>query len=437
MISKLPAWTALDAGALPRPSGIPEDAGRVVAILATDDAVEAGWAGACAVALARAWASSRYRVVLADLNLHAPTLHRELGLANGEGLSDILLWGASVRRVAQGVKDGGFYLVSAGTAVADAGSALASPRWAPLCDGFRNAGVTLAVFLPHNAPTRDAVLRQASEVMIVAPETEDLSPLLETTVPPVTAVVGRREASEAEPAPSAASEPVTGAAAEPEKEPGSLPGEQGMSVGEDQPTAGVDLQEAAATEDEATEDEATEHEATEHEVAATGEAAETEDEATEASAVKEATAAARAGAVGKDVPKPLAPVKAPLALTPKAQQESSGESTVEPRSAPQAPPRETVLKDAGTGVARAPRRRRGLLLAFLVLVVVLLGLVGAALLGYRPIPGIPVLSGGGTGPSALRVGAPPVTSVSAITTPVPAVDPHGATLFDRTGRLPA
>jgi hypothetical protein len=414
MISKLPAWTALDAGALPRPSGIPGDAGRVVAILATDDAVEAGWAGACAVALARAWASSRYRVVLADLNLHAPTLHRELGLANGEGLSDILLWGASVRRVAQGVKDGGFYLVSAGTAVADAGSALASPRWAPLCDGFRNAGVTLAVFLPHNAPTRDAVLRQASEVMIVAPETEDLSPLLETTVPPVTAVVGRREASEAEPAPSAASEPVTGAAAEPEKEPGSLPGEQGMSVGEDQPTAGVDLQEAAATEDEAT-----------------------EDEATEASAVKEATAAARAGAVGKDVPKPLAPVKAPLALTPKAQQESSGESTVEPRSAPQAPPRETVLKDAGTGVARAPRRRRGLLLAFLVLVVVLLGLVGAALLGYRPIPGIPVLSGGGTGPSALRVGAPPVTSVSAITTPVPAVDPHGATLFDRTGRLPA
>jgi hypothetical protein len=414
MISKLPAWTALDAGALPRPSGVPGDAGRVVAILATDDAVEAGWAGACAVALARAWASSRYRVVLADLNLHAPTLHRELGLANGEGLTDILLWGASVRRVAQGVKDGGFYLVSAGTAVADAGSALASPRWAPLCDGFRNAGVTLAVFLPHNAPTRDAVLRQASEVMIVAPETEDLSPLMETTAPPVTAVVGRREASEAEPAPSAPSQPVTGAAAEPEAEPESLPGEQEMSVGEDEPTAGVDLQGAAATEDEAT-----------------------EHEATEATPAKGAAGAARAGAVGKDVPKPLAPVEPLLQLAPQKHGASTGEPAVAPKPAPEAPLREKVLNDAGTGVARPSGRRRGLLLAFLVLVVVLLGLVGAALLGYRPIPGIPVLSGGGTAPSALRVGAPPVTSVSEVTTPGPAVAPHGATLFDRTGRLPA
>lgn len=432
MISKQPAWTALDAGALPRPSGVPGDAGRVVAILATDDAVEAGWAGACAVALARAWASSRYRVVLADLNLRAPTLHRELGLANGEGLSDILLWGASVRRVAQGVKDGGFYLVSAGTAVADAGSALDSPRWAPLCDGFRNAGVTLAVFLPHNAPIRDAVLRQASEVMILAPETEDLSPLMEATSRPVTGVVGQREASEAEPVPSSPAEPVAGGAAEPEEEPESLPGKHDVSVGQGEPPSVVDLQEAAATGDEATE----------HEAAATGEEATTQDEAvsdeaTEASAVKEVAAAARADAVGEDVPKPLAPVKAPLALTPQAQKEFPRESAVEPKPAPQAPPRDKVLKDAGTGVARPSGRRRGMLFAFLVLVVVLLGLVAAALLGYRPIPGIPVLSGGGTGPSALRVGAPPTTSVSQVTTHVPAVDPHGATLFDGTGRLPA
>lgn len=430
MISKQPAWTALDAGALPRPSGEPGDAGRVVVILATDEAVEAGWAGACAVALARAWASSRYRVVLADMNLHAPTLHRELGLANREGLSDILLWGASVRRVAQGVKDGGFYLVPAGTAVADAGSALASPRWAPLCDGFRNAGVTLAVFLPHDAPTRDAVLRQASEVMIIAPETEDLSPLMEATSPPVTGVVGRREASEAKPAPSAPAEPVTGAAAEPEEEPESLAGEQGTSVGEVEPPAVVDLQEAAATGDEATDQEA---------AATRDEALSEEDEATGASAVKEA-AGARADAVraaSEDVPKPLAPVKAPLALAPQARQESSRESAVEPKPAPHAPPGAKVLKDAGTGVARPSGRRRGVLFAFLVLVVVLLGLVAAALLGYRPIPGIPVLSGGGTGPSALRVGAPPITSVSEVTTRVPAVDPHGATLFDGTGRLPA
>ena len=431
MISKQPAWTALDAGALPRPSGVPGDAGRVVAILATDGAVASGWASACAVALARAWASSRYRVVLADLSLHAPTLHRELGLANGEGLSDILLWGASVRRVAQGVKDGGFYLVSAGTAVADAGSALDSPRWAPLCDGFRNAGVTLAVFLPHNAPTRDAVLRQASEVMIVAPETEDLSPLMEATSPPVTGVVGKREASEAEPVPSAPPEPVTGNTVEPAEGPESLPGVPGeldASVGEDEPPAVVDLQEGVATEDEATE----------HEAAATeDEALSEEGEATEASAVKEEEAAARADVVGEDAPKPLAPVKAPLALTPQARQESPGESAVEPKPASQEPLREKVLKDTGTGVARASGRRRGMLFAFLVLVVVLLGLLAAALLGYRPIPGIPVLSGSGAGPSALRVGAPTVTSVSEVTTHVPAVDLHGATLFDGTGRLPA
>jgi hypothetical protein len=418
MISKQPAWTALDAGALPVPSGAPGETGRVVAILATDDAVEAGWASACAVALARAWASSRYRVVLADLNLHTPTLHRELGLANREGLSDILLWGASLRRVAQGVKDGGFYLVSAGTAVADAGSALASPRWAPLCDGFRNAGVTLAVFLPQSAPTTDTVLRQASEVMIVAPETEDLSALMEATSPPVTGVVGRRGASGAAPVSSAPSGPVAEAAAEPEEEPARVPEEQEMHFGVDEPAAAAGLQEAEVTEDEAPPTRMA------------------DESVTEARAPTEAGAAARAGTIGDtDVAKPLAPVQPLPALAPPER----GEAPVEPRPALEVPPLERVLEDAGTGVARPSGRRRGLLLALLLLMVILLGLVGAALLGYRPIPGLPVLSeaGAGAGPSARSGEAPSITSVARVPTHVPAVAHHGATLLDLTGHLPA
>jgi hypothetical protein len=442
MISKQPSWTALDAGALPLPSGVPGDAGRVVAILATDGAVAAGWAGACAVALARAWASSRYRVVLADLDLHAPTLHRELGLANGEGLSDILLWGASVRRVARGVKDGGFYLVSAGTAVADVRSALASPRWAPLCDGFRNAGVTLAVFLPHSAPARDAVLRQASEVMIVAPETEDVASLLAATSRPVTGVVGRRGAPEAAPGPSAPAGPATEGTVAPEEERESVAEEQDVGFGDEAPPAMVGLQEAAAAEEPVAEEPATESEVgAEPEVSTEPEAgtgSQTGTEGKTATELRMADAAATPPeATDVDVPKPLAPVAPLLALAPQEHRQFLRGSAVEPKPALEVPPLERVRGDPGTGVARPTGRRRGLFLALLLLAVVLLGLLAAALLGYRPIPGIPVLTGGGAGSSASGMGAPSITSVAEPTTHFPAVVRHGARLPDRTGRLPA
>lgn len=258
MTSNLPAWTALDAGALPLPSGAPGGPGRVVAVLATDGAFDAGWAGTCGVGLARAWASAGHRVVLADLNLSEPTLHQEVDLPNAEGLSDVLLWGASVRRVAQGIGSDGFYMVTAGTAVADPATALESPRWGPLCDGFREAGVTLAVFLPQASPARDAVLARSSEVVIIAPEEEQLNDLADGLSVSVVGVVGVRADAEA----SAPELPVTEEAAatkdaggeEPEadeipaaKEPAE-PAADEAAAAEAMPAEGPAVDEAAAAE---------------------------------------------------------------------------------------------------------------------------------------------------------------------------------------------
>jgi len=163
-MAQLPGWQSLDAG-IPAPNGT--DAGRVIAVVASEGAVQGGWAGDATLDLARAWSAAGEKVVVVDGALHYPTLHDCAQTENFEGLSDAALFGLSVGRVARPV-DGGFFLITAGTAVANANAVAGSHRWATLLGGFVEAGVKLLLFVRDGDSGCAAFLGSASDIIVLA-----------------------------------------------------------------------------------------------------------------------------------------------------------------------------------------------------------------------------------------------------------------------------
>lgn len=184
---QLPDWQPLD-----EVGGDSGDvaAGRVVAVVATEGAVAAGWAEHAALTLARSWSEAGRKVMLVDGVLNHPSLHELTGLPNGEGLSDATLYGASVGRVARQVEDGGYFLIPAGTAVADANAVVRSPRWDRLARGFVEAGVTLAVYVRDGESGAAAFLGSASEIVVLSAQGEPPPGVVRDLEPLVRAVTG-------------------------------------------------------------------------------------------------------------------------------------------------------------------------------------------------------------------------------------------------------
>jgi hypothetical protein len=216
MTFHVPAWIRSDPGAPPRLPAPDGSAGQVVALVAADGAVSGGWAAEVALEMARGWSAGGVRLVLTDGGLEAPSLHLSLGGAEGEGLVDALRWGASMRRVARRPEGSSFFVITAGTPVADGPAVLEDPRWPALCAGFREAEVTLAVLVPARDPCLGAVLEQAAAVVVLATPGESIPLALRLGKAPLLALVGREapqpvEVFEAVPA----TVPVT-----PEPEPG-------------------------------------------------------------------------------------------------------------------------------------------------------------------------------------------------------------------------
>jgi hypothetical protein len=147
-LDALPAPVAYDpAGNAAAPIGL--DAATVVLLLA--GAEDRRWAAASAVKLSGEWAKAGRRVVLADLHLEEPILHKVTGTDNLEGLVDVLLYGASVSRSTRPVPGQGFFLIPAGTYEPDARTIYGHPRWEKLVAGFRDAGASLVLFAPADA----------------------------------------------------------------------------------------------------------------------------------------------------------------------------------------------------------------------------------------------------------------------------------------------
>lgn len=173
----LPPWQPFDPD---RPDGevpeLPTPDGPILTLLVSPGLHGDGWAGRAAARIARRGIAGNGRILLADLGLDRPHLHEVLGVNQGEGMSDAFVFGASIQRVAQPTKEG-FLFASAGTPVAEPGSVLASPRWRPVAEAFRQAGAHLLLYVPWDLPGREALLARASSVAILATpeEAEELA----------------------------------------------------------------------------------------------------------------------------------------------------------------------------------------------------------------------------------------------------------------------
>ena len=145
---------------------VPPGGGLVVLVVAAA-AATSDWAERTALALATGWAEKKRRILLVDLALAQPGLHRALGIENGEGMSDAFLFGSSVLRVARPVLERGFLFVSAGTATVSPEAVAVSPRWASVVDACDRISATVVVFLPSDLPGGEHLLAQASDVFLL------------------------------------------------------------------------------------------------------------------------------------------------------------------------------------------------------------------------------------------------------------------------------
>lgn len=194
MTRELPDWQPFDPAAGPvststAPASPEQTGGRVVVLAPTASVEKDRWAARTAVALARAWSGEGTKVFLADLSVSRPVLHDVVGVENGEGVSDALLYGASIRRIAVS-GDEPFFFAPAGTAVADAEPVLGHPRWEVLTQGFASAGVTLLLYAPLDLPGTRSLFQRASEVILLATEEEAAGTDLDGADGKVTLVLG-------------------------------------------------------------------------------------------------------------------------------------------------------------------------------------------------------------------------------------------------------
>lgn len=203
MTDDLTHWTGFDPQALPElPEG--EEEGRVVALVTAPGASE--WGGELAVKLAEGWSDAGRRVVLADGGVAEARLREILDVSPGEGVTDAILYGASVRRVVVPVAGAGFFFIRAGTVAARTEGLLAQPRWAQLCQAFREARVTLLVFLSGEEVESLGGLETATDMIVLASEGEDLPALVGDDGPPLRAVVGLSDGEASEVAPEGAAD---------------------------------------------------------------------------------------------------------------------------------------------------------------------------------------------------------------------------------------
>lgn len=214
-MAELPDWRPLAEVEPPSSDG----SGGVVGVVASEQAAGTGWAPGAAVDLARSWSEQGRRVILVDAAVQAPSLHEAVGLQNREGLSDAALHGASVSRVSHPVEDGSFFLVTAGTPVADHDAVARSARWHRLADGMTGAGVTLLVYVRDGYTGTAPFLGTASEIVVLARPGDpppsavtDLQPLVRAVTGPSdgpSAVTPSTAVKDATPAPGPARSTAT------------------------------------------------------------------------------------------------------------------------------------------------------------------------------------------------------------------------------------
>lgn len=175
-------WTQLDPLTidLADPNTLPPGpgVGEVVLVALSAAAIESGSAREGVLDLVRGWAGDDRRLILVDLDLENPDIHTRLGEPLGQGIADVVLFGASVPKVARQPSGEGFLFASAGVPVADPEDVLGSERWGPLLRAFREAGVTPVMAAPLEGPDLRGVAALADLGVLFSGADEDPELLL-------------------------------------------------------------------------------------------------------------------------------------------------------------------------------------------------------------------------------------------------------------------
>ena len=194
MNPKSQAWQPLDpaAGSLPQEiESALADADSLPAciVILVDSEIDRDWGAQASLAVAKKWAASGHRVILADGCLDRPVLHEAVGVENGEGVSDMVLYGASAQRFA-GRVEGGLMLAPAGTPVVEVADVLKHVRWDMMISGCREAKATLVFYVSTGTPGVEAMTERAEGVLVLAPASKDIDTILGSASSPLIGVLG-------------------------------------------------------------------------------------------------------------------------------------------------------------------------------------------------------------------------------------------------------
>ena len=188
------AWQPLDpaAGSLPGELESALGGGDSVSacvVILVDSEINRDWGAQASLAVAKRWAASGRRVILADARLDGPVLHEAVGVENGEGVSDMVLYGASAQRITEHV-EGGLMLAPAGTPVIEVADVLEHVKWDMVIRGCREAGATLVFHVSTGTPGAEAMTKRADGVLVLAPPSKDVDAILGSESGPLIAVLG-------------------------------------------------------------------------------------------------------------------------------------------------------------------------------------------------------------------------------------------------------
>lgn len=150
-----------------------EDAGRQIApvlgsytalVVTSSDPLAAAHV---AIGIARAEAARR-RVVLGDLAGDLAPLTSLLSDDDPHGISDSILYGVSINKVARAVKDvANLFIAPSGTEQVVSEDVLASSRWKRLADGFTSTGGLLLLVARSDSPGLGALIDQVDGAVVV------------------------------------------------------------------------------------------------------------------------------------------------------------------------------------------------------------------------------------------------------------------------------
>ena len=188
------AWQPIDLASENLPQEIEGalgegDSPSACIVVLVDPEIDPKWGARVSLACSKRWAASGYRVILADGCLNDPVLHEAVGLENGEGVSDMVLYGASITRIA-GPVGARLVLASAGTPVVQVAEVMEHVRWDMVIRGCREARATLVFHVSTGTPGVEAMARRADGVLVLAPASTDVSALLGSAAGSLVAVLG-------------------------------------------------------------------------------------------------------------------------------------------------------------------------------------------------------------------------------------------------------